>query len=65
MLGSMHQRRSKQVIGDGPRLHTDAGEATEVEVAVHVLNRMLDLGRPTPCVSPERRWELGLLRPAY
>ncbi len=38
--------RFKQVIGDGLRSHTDGREATEVEVAVHVLNRMLELGRP-------------------
>ena len=38
--------RFKRVIGDGLRSHTDDRRATEVEVAVHVLNRMLDLGRP-------------------
>ena len=38
--------RWKQVIGDRLRAHTDEGRATEVEVAGHVLNRMLDLGRP-------------------
>ena len=38
--------RFKQVIGDGLRSHTDERQATEVEVAVHVLNRMLELGRP-------------------
>jgi len=38
--------RFKQVIGDGLRLHTDERQATEVGVAVHVLNRMLELGRP-------------------
>jgi len=40
------QSRFKQVIGDGLRSHTDERRATEVEVAVHVLNRMLELGRP-------------------
>jgi Transposase DDE domain len=39
--------RWKQVIGDGLRSHTDERRATEVDVAVHVLNRMLELGRPT------------------
>ena len=34
------------MIGDGLRLRTDARRATEVDVAVHVLNRMLELGRP-------------------
>ena len=38
--------RWKQVIGDKLRAHTDERRATEVEVAVHALNRMLGLGRP-------------------
>ena len=38
--------RFKQVIGDGLRARTDRRRATEVGVAVHALNRMLDLGRP-------------------
>ena len=38
--------RWKQVIGDGLRAHTDERRATEVAVAVHALNRMLELGRP-------------------
>jgi len=38
--------RWKQVIGDKLRAHTDERRATEVEVAVHTLNRMLELGRP-------------------
>jgi len=39
--------RWKQVIGDRLRAHTEERRATEVDVAVHVLNRMLELGRPT------------------
>jgi hypothetical protein len=39
--------RYKRVIGDGLRSRTDEGRATEVDVAVHGLNRMLELGRPT------------------
>ena len=39
--------RWKQVIGDGLRAHADERRATEVAVAVHALNRMLDLGRPS------------------
>jgi Transposase DDE domain len=39
--------RWKQVIGDRLRAHTDERRATEVDVAVHVLNRMLELGRPS------------------
>ena len=38
--------RFKRVIGDGLRSRKDACRATEVEVAVHALNRMLELGRP-------------------
>ena len=38
--------RFKQVIGDGLRLRTDERRATEVHVAVHALNRMLEVGRP-------------------
>ncbi len=38
--------RFKQVIGDGLRSRTDRRRATEVDVAVHALNRMLKLGRP-------------------
>jgi hypothetical protein len=36
----------KRVIGDGLRSHTDERQATEVAIAVQVLNRMLELGRP-------------------
>jgi len=38
--------RFKQVIGDGLRSRADERRATEVDVAVHALNCMLDLGRP-------------------
>lgn len=38
--------RFKQVIGDGPRSRADRRRATEVDVAIHALNRMLDFGRP-------------------
>jgi hypothetical protein len=38
--------RFKQVIGDELRFRKDERPATEVRAAVHVLNRMLDLGRP-------------------
>ncbi len=37
--------RFKQVIGDGLRSRTDRRRATKVDVAVHALNRMLELGR--------------------
>ena len=39
--------RWKQVIGDGLRSRRDERRATDVSVAVHVLNRMLELGRPS------------------
>jgi hypothetical protein len=38
--------RYKQVIDDGLRFHKDERRATEVGIAVHVLNRMLEMGRP-------------------
>jgi hypothetical protein len=38
--------RWRQVNGDGLRSRRDERRATEVEVAVHALNRMLELGRP-------------------
>jgi len=38
--------RFKQVIGGGLRSRTDQRRATEVDIAVHVLNRMLELERP-------------------
>lgn len=37
--------RYKRMIGDGLRSRTDGCQATEVAIAVRVLNRMLDLGR--------------------
>jgi hypothetical protein len=38
--------RWKRVIGEGLRSQTDGREASEVAIAVGVLNRMLELGRP-------------------
>src|SRR4051812_33204051 len=38
--------RYKRVIGDGLRSRTEERRATEVDIAVQVLNRMLKLGRP-------------------
>ena len=38
--------RYKQVIGDGLRFRKNERRATEIGVAIHVLNRMLALGRP-------------------
>ena len=38
--------RYKCVIGDGLHSRTDRRRVTEVNVGVHALNRMLDLGRP-------------------
>jgi len=39
--------RCKQLIGGGLRAHTDECRATEVAVAVHPLNRILELKSPT------------------
>ena len=39
--------RFKQVIGDGLRSRMDERRATEVAIAVHALNRMMELGRPS------------------
>jgi hypothetical protein len=38
--------RFKRVIGDALRSHSDEAQAAEIAIAVEVLNRMLDLGRP-------------------
>ena len=38
--------RWKRIIGDGLRLQTDGQQASEVAVAINLLNRMLELGRP-------------------
>jgi hypothetical protein len=38
--------RFKRVIGDGLRARTDQRQTTEINLAVAVLNRMLELGRP-------------------
>lgn len=38
--------RWKGVIGQALRFQSDAAQATEVAIAVQVLNRMFDLGRP-------------------
>jgi hypothetical protein len=38
--------RFKRVIGDALRSRTERRRATEVAVAVHLPNRMLELGRP-------------------
>jgi hypothetical protein len=40
------------VIGDTLRSQTDGRQATEVAIAVGVLNRMLELGRPESVVRP-------------
>jgi len=37
--------RFKQVIGDGLRSRTDDRRGTEVDIAVHALNRMSEFGR--------------------
>jgi hypothetical protein len=39
--------RFKRVIGDALRSRTDQRRATEISIAIHALNRMLELGCPT------------------
>src|ERR671910_200706 len=51
--------RFKRVIGDGLCSRTDERRASEVDVAVHVLNRMLELGRPNYVPSPNPGWGRG------
>ncbi len=55
--------RWKQVIGDGLRSRADERRATEVAVAAHALDRMLELGRPSHVRIARPRTGLGLLRP--
>jgi len=55
--------RWKQVVGDGLRTHMDKRRATEVAVAAHVLNRMLELGRPSCVRFAWPRRGLGPVRP--
>src|SRR4051794_8903896 len=45
-LAEAAMSRYKRVIGDTLRSRTDGHQATEVTMAVHALNRMLELGRP-------------------
>ena len=53
--------RYKRLMGDGLRFHQDERRATEV--AVHVLNRMFDLGRPTSVRIASIRWGWGCCAP--
>jgi Transposase DDE domain len=45
-LAEAAMSRYKRVIGDALRSRADRRQATEVAIGVHVLNRMLGLGRP-------------------
>jgi len=38
--------RFKQVLGEALRSQTDENQTTEIDIAIHVLNRMLAFGRP-------------------
>ncbi len=51
--------RFKRVTGDGLRARTDRRRATEVQVAVRVLNRMLELGRPNYVRTASHQSGLG------
>ena len=44
--------RFKQVIGDALHSRTDDRRATEVDVVIHALNRMVELGRPNDARTP-------------
>jgi len=55
--------RFKQVIGDGLRSQTDERRATEVNVAVHALNRMLEFGRSISVRIAYPQTGRGQLRP--
>ena len=55
--------RFKQVIGDGLRSRTDDRRATEVDAAVHALNRMAELGRPNSVRTVWSQTGTGLVRP--
>jgi hypothetical protein len=46
-LGGSRYRPLESVIGHALRSQTDKRQATEVALAVDVLNRMLALGRPS------------------
>ncbi|MCW2239686.1 hypothetical protein [Azospirillum canadense] len=39
-------RRWKRVLGDGLRFRTEERRKAEIAIAIRMLNRMLDLGRP-------------------
>src|SRR5689334_6517144 len=45
-LAEAAMSRYKRVIGDALRSRADPGRATEVAIGAHILNRMLELGRP-------------------
>ena len=45
-LAEAAMSRYKRVIGDALRSRTDRRQAVGVAIAVQVLNRMLELGRP-------------------
>jgi hypothetical protein len=45
------------------RLRNDKSRTAEIGVAVHMLNQMLELGRPDPSASDKRRWGRGFRDP--
>jgi len=57
--------RWKPVIGDGLRSRKDERRTTEVEVAVHGLNRMLAFGRPISVRIAGPGTEVGRVRPHF
>lgn len=55
--------RFNRVVGDGLRSRTNKRRATEVAIAVGVLNRMLDLGRPEYVRVAMKPVQKGVVRP--
>ena len=53
----------KQGIDDGQRSRTDRPRATEVDVAVRALNRILELGRPVPVRIARTLDGIGVIAP--
>lgn len=50
--------RCKRVVGTGVRFHTDGRQAAEGAIAGEVLNRTVELGRPSMSASydPDHKW---------
>ena len=47
--------RYKSIIGDGLRARSPAGQGREVVLACNILNRLTELGRPSPMIDLYRK----------